>query len=217
MKMDIKWDNKLSYCVGLLASDGNLSKDGRHIVFVSKDIDLIKTFKICFGLKNKIANKNSGYNKNGKYYYIQFGNVKLYRWLNNIGITANKSKTIGILKIPNKYFFDFLRGLLDGDGCVTSFKHPESKHLQIRVKFCSANKDFLIWLESKIYNLLSLSGKIGTIPRVFELIYYKYSSIKLLKKIYRKSTVFLNRKFEKTRILLSNEPGGWCNWQTREA
>ncbi|MDP2927863.1 MAG: hypothetical protein Q8N80_03575 [Candidatus Omnitrophota bacterium] len=215
--MNIKWDNKLSYCVGLLASDGNLSKDGRHIVFVSKDIDLIKTFKICLGLKNKIAIKNSGYNKNGKYYYIQFGNVKLYRWLNNIGITANKSKTIGTLKIPNKYFFDFLRGLLDGDGCVTSFKHLESKHPQIRVKFCSASKDFLIWLKSKIYNLLSLSGKIGTIPRVFELIYYKHSSIKLLKRIYNKSTVFLNRKFEKTRILLGSETGGWCNWQTREA
>lgn len=212
-----KWNNKLAYCVGLLVSDGNLSKDGRHIIFVSKDKDLVKTFKFCLNLKNTISFKGSGFNKNGKYYYIQFSDVKFYRWLNTIGIESNKSKTIGPLLVPDKYFFDFLRGLLDGDGCVTSFRHPESRYPQIRVKFVSASKDFIVWLRNRIENLFGVKGRIGTLPRIFELVYYKGSSIKLLKSIYNRTTLFLNRKFVKAKHLMKENEGGWCNWQTREA
>lgn len=216
-EVDIKWSNNLAYCVGLIASDGNLSKDGRHITFVSKDLDLIKTFNSCLNLENKISVKNSGYDRNARYYYVQFGNVMLYRWLNNVGLKPNKSKTIGILHIPNKYFFDFLRGLLDGDGCVHSFRHPESKYPQIRLRFTSGSKNFLTWLKNKIFALLSIKGKIATVPRAYELIYYKQNSIELLKLIYRRANVFLGRKFEKAKTLLIKDKGGWCNWQTREA
>src|SRR5688572_26861634 len=34
----------VSYAVGLAATDGNLSGDGRHMSFVSKDRDLVETF-----------------------------------------------------------------------------------------------------------------------------------------------------------------------------
>ena len=211
----MKWSDKLAYCIGLLESDGNLSKDGRHIIFVSKDKDLVKILKSCLNLKNRISVKGSGYNKKGKYYYIQFGNINFYRWLNKIGIEANKSKTIGSLLIPKKYFFSFLRGLFDGDGCITSFKHPESKYPQIRVKFASGSEKFLIWLRSEIEKLIHIRGEIKPLPRVFELVYCKSSSIDLLEKIYKKSEVFLNRKFVKTKLLLAEDRGGWCNWQTR--
>lgn len=201
---EVKWSDRLAYCVGLIASDGNLSKDGRHIVFVSKDLDLIKLFRSYLNLGNRITDKKSGFNKNGKYYQIQFGNVRLYRWLNKIGIAPNKSKTIGKLQIPNKYFFDFLKGLLDGDGCIYSFNHPESRYPQIRVRFSSASKHFLLWLRTKIYNLLSMRGKVEVMTRELCLVYYKHNSIKLLKRIYRKSSVSsLNRKFKKAQMLLA--------------
>ena len=181
-----------------------MSKDGRHIIFVSKDFDLIKTFMVCLGIKNKIGTKKSGYNKNGKYYYVQFGNVRLYRWLNSIGIWSNKSKFISDLKILDKYFFDFLRGLIDGDGCISSFIHPESRHPQIRVRICSASKPFLLWLKDNINRLLYLEGKIRNIKTVFELVYYKHSSIVLLKRIYKKVPFCLNRKFEIAKVLLAD-------------
>lgn len=181
-----------------------MSKDGRHIVFVSKDLDLIELFRFYLKLTNKISDKKGGFRDDGKYYQIQFGNVKLYHWLNKISITSNKSKSIGNLQIPNKYFFDFLKGLLDGDGCIYSFKHPESRYPQIRVRFSSASKIFLFWLRTKIYNLLSIQGKIETMTREFCLVYYKQNSIKLLKRIYRKSSVSsLNRKFKKAQMLLA--------------
>ena len=60
---EIKWSTELAYIVGLLATDGNLSSDGRHINFTSKDVQLLKTFKKCLKLKNKIGLKNSGFLK----------------------------------------------------------------------------------------------------------------------------------------------------------
>ena len=214
---EYKWNEELAYCVGLLASDGNLSKDGRHIAFVSKDKDLVEKFKNTLDLTNKISFKASGYNKNGKYYYIQLGNRNFYLWLNRIGLTSTKSKTIGPLLISKKYFFGFLRGLLDGDGCVTSFKHAESKYPQIRIKFASGSKKFLIWLDSKVDSYLGIKGRIEKIPRLWGLVYYKGSSLKLLREIYRKPKVFSERKYLRAKQLLLQNKGGWCNWQTREA
>ncbi len=203
-----KWDAKMAYGVGLLASDGNLSKDGRHIAFVSKDKSAVENFKFCFNLKNRVSVKASGYNKRGKYFYVQFGNVPFYRWLNGIGISANKSKTIGPLQVPKKYFFHFVRGLFDGDGCITSVRHPESRYPQIRMKFASASRKFLVWLKNIIEGQLGVKGRIDMLPRSFELVFYKKDSIWLLKRIYAKPDVFLKRKLLKAGYLLSQEGAG---------
>ena len=79
------WSTNFAYALGLITSDGNLSSDGRHMAFVSKDLDLINTFKDCLDLKNKVSLKRSGYSKDPskKYYVVQFGNVKLYNFLTN--------------------------------------------------------------------------------------------------------------------------------------
>jgi len=117
----IKWNPEIAYAVGLIATDGSLSSDGRHLILVSKDISLLKTFKKCLGLKNKIGLRRSGYTGRKNCHHVQFGNVILYKWLLNIGLMPNKTKIIGALRIPNQYFFDFLRGHLDGDGCISKF------------------------------------------------------------------------------------------------
>lgn len=115
------WSGGLAYVIGLLTTDGSLSIDGRHINLTSKDIDQIKTFARILNLKNKIGNKYSSYIQEKKYFQIQFGNVKFYRFLQNIGLTPNKTKTLKSLRIPDRYFADFLRGHLDGDGCTYSY------------------------------------------------------------------------------------------------
>ena len=35
----MKWTSELAYAVGLLTTDGSLSKDGRHIDLTSKDVE----------------------------------------------------------------------------------------------------------------------------------------------------------------------------------
>gem|GEM_PF-6676481 len=40
-KVKIQWSPEFAYVIGLLTTDGNLSPDGRHINFTSKDRELV--------------------------------------------------------------------------------------------------------------------------------------------------------------------------------
>lgn len=197
-----------------MTSDGNLSPDGRHLTFVSKDWDLINIFKNCLKLKNKIALKKSGYSNraNRKYYVIQFGNVRLYNFLTDIGLNPNKSKTIKSLLVPPAYFADFLRGLIDGDGSIGYFTHPESKRKQFRIRITSASAHFLDWLKKKLTMQLDVKGSIGKVPRAYQLNYYKNDSCKIVKFMYYRNNVpCLKRKYDKAKLMDMRE---WRNWDT---
>ncbi len=202
----MRWTADLTYAIGLIATDGSLSKDGRHIDLTSKDIEQIKTFACIFNLKNKIGLKSSSYLKEKKYYRIQFGNVKLYNFLLKIGITPNKSKTLRELKIPPQYFCDYLRGYLDGDGCTFSYYDKRWKNsFRLYTAFISASFDHLKWLQETIKNLYDIEGKIGRLVRGgYQLRFAKNSSIKLFKILYYTNRVVcLKRKKFKVDQALS--------------
>ncbi len=194
-KIKIDWSPKLAYVVGLIATDGCLSIDGRHIDFTSKDLELVQTFKDYLKLSNQITKKVRGKEKEKKYFRIQFGDKNFYEFLLDIGLTPHKSKTIKELKIPKEYFIDFLRGSIDGDGSIMSFKHPESKNRQLRIRIFSASKDFLIWIK-KENEVFGVKGYLKYDSRVYTLEYAMADSINLLNKIYYKDfPPSLSRKF----------------------
>src|SRR3989338_8156667 len=184
------WTSELAYAIGLLTTDGNLSKDGRHIEFTSKDKNLVETFKKCLSLKNKIGKKTRGYSKIKQYYRVQFGNVILYKWLLKIGLMPNKSRRLGTLKIPNAYFADFLRGDMDGDGCIRKFQDPVYKNSQrLYVVFHAASHKHIQWLRGKIHELLSIRGFIEQTTRQFRLTFAKKESLKLLPYLYHRENL----------------------------
>ena len=194
---EIRWSRKLAYAIGLLTTDGNLSPDGRHFDFTSNDKELIDTLKICLSLKNKVARKRSGYTQKKTAFRIQFGNVTLYKWLLRMGLMPNKSKRMGALKIPDRFFFDFLRGHLDGDGSVKKYYdpvYPKSKRLYLT--FISASLRHVLWIQKSVKRLITIKGFLRTGRRVYVLTYSKHDSITLLQRLYYKSDVpCLKRKF----------------------
>lgn len=193
----IAWTPNLAYAVGLITTDGCLSKDGRHIDFTSKDSGLIYTFKDILGLKNKIGLKSSS-TSNKMYYRIQFGNVNFYKFLLRIGLTPAKSKTLGALKIPDKYFTDFLRGHLDGDGSIITYVDNNNHYLgrtytnqRVYIYFISVSRNHIDWLHSQIIRLAHIKGSIQCKPHknkdylpMWVIKIAKKESIKLLKWIY---------------------------------
>lgn len=54
-KIVIEWSSNLAYAIGLITSDGNLSKDKRHIKFGSKDEELMEKFKQSLSLGNTVT------------------------------------------------------------------------------------------------------------------------------------------------------------------
>ncbi|MDP2632850.1 MAG: hypothetical protein Q8P25_04000 [Candidatus Curtissbacteria bacterium] len=219
----MRWSTNLAYAVGLITTDGCLSIDGRHIDLTSKDKDQIKTFAKLLNLKNKIGLKYSGSQKEKIYCRIQFGNVKFYRFLIKIGLSPHKSKTLGILLIPNKFFRDFLRGHLDGDGCIISYEdryntpiNPKYVYQRLMTYFMSASKPHMEWLQMRIKNSLDIQGALlkrkpneERYATTWTLKFSKKESIILLNWLYYSPSVpYLKRKYRKAKPYLASTTSG---------
>ncbi|MEK7227368.1 MAG: LAGLIDADG family homing endonuclease [Patescibacteria group bacterium] len=190
------WSPNLAYAIGLLATDGCLARNTTLIDLTSKDREQLENFNLCLGLKLKIGTKISGYGKRGL--RVQIKNRIFYDFLISIGLTPAKSKTLGEIKIPNQYFYDFLRGCFDGDGCFYSYWDPRWKSsFMFYTEFCSASPKFITWIQRKNHEILSINGHITKDNRGItqQLKYAKNESLKLLKKMYSSPNVIcLSRK-----------------------
>ncbi len=156
--LNLNWSPELSYAIGIITSDGNLSPDGRHLNITSKDKEIPLKMRSILNLRNKIGMKSRGGEKEKKYYVLQFGNIGFYEFLLSIGLTPAKSKTLQKVEVPDKYFADFLRGCIDGDGSIGYNMHPESKHPQWKIRLYSASPIFLSWMHEEITKHIKISG-----------------------------------------------------------
>lgn len=218
-----KWSSDLAYAVGLLVTDGNLSKDGRHITMRSSDLDLLETFKRCLGIQGNIRKTHSDGFAKKQAYRLQFSDAQFYRWLLTIGLFPAKTYTIGKIKVPSLYFQDFLRGHLDGDGSVYTYVDKYNNYRghnyinqRVYVKFISASQTHINWLHETIKRLARTKGaleckkhtKINRVP-MWEIKFSKKESLQLLTWIYYQETLpCLKRKKElaiKIFNLIANE------------
>lgn len=194
--IDTKWRANLAYAVGLIATDGCLSSDGLLIDLTSKDREQLENFSKCLGVKFRIGNKLNG--KGDENLRIQFKNRIFYDFLLFIGLTPRKSLTMGRLKIPDEYFFDFLRGCFDGDGSFYSYWDPrwKSSHMFYLV-FTSASLKHLDWIRKEIKMRTNLNGHISGRKKkvLFQLRYAKKEALVVINKMYyNQKVVCLSRK-----------------------
>ena len=197
-EISTQWSANLAYAIGLISSDGNLSPNGRIVTFVSKDLQLINALQSSLGIDKIVHYKSSGFAPNKRYAFINICDILFYNFLLSIGLSAAKSKTIGILEIPDEYFIDFLRGSFDGDGSFYSYwdKRWRSSFMHY-VQFVSASKKHVFWLRAE---LLEKTGCVGHISEsknssVYQLRYAKRESFKIIRKMYpTKNSTCLSRK-----------------------
>jgi hypothetical protein len=189
------------YVVGYIATDGSLSKDGRHIVITSKDRDHIKKIKSVLGVTSNICMKTNGSNKEKKYAVLQIGSIEFYKFLNSIGIHTRKSLNLGKLTIPREYFLDFLRGVIDGDGCIHQWQNRTNSHTQWALRIYSGALQFTTWLKLGIEENFFVAGKVYTQePRdknrapMHIIKFGKIAAQKIIQTVYYKNCFCLKRK-----------------------
>ena len=206
-KIAIKWSPEFAYAIGLFVTDGCIYSNRKMINFTSKDEEQMKNFTRCLDIKNKVGMKSSGSSKEKKYFNLQVGDVTFCDFLNRIGITPRKTKTIGLVDIPSEFFFDFLRGHFDGDGTFYSYWDPRwrSSYMFYTV-FVSASEKHILWIREEIFQRLGIKGhltKTGDTP-MYGIKYAKAESLKLLPKMYyNPEVVCLSRKRDKIEKALS--------------
>ncbi len=197
-KRTYRWSSNIAYSVGLIASDGCLQKDGRHIDLTSVDVIQLENFLEAINRTLKISSKNSGMLNPA--YRVQFSDVAYYDFLIQAGLTQNKSKTIGKLNIPDEYFADFLRGVFDGDGSCYAYmdKRWKSSYM-FYVTFTAASPAFLRFIQETNSRLFKTSsGSLRLSRRAYILSYAKADARKLFTVMYHQDTVLcLERKYTK--------------------
>ena len=177
-----------------MVTDGCLSKDGRHIVMHSAEPQLLKAFHQCIKTRANITKQKGKHTS----YKIQVGDIQLYNWLMSIGLSPAKTYSIGSIDISDKFFRDFLRGHLDGDGSIQAYTDKYNIYRgrvytanRLFVRLISVSENHIMWLHSKIVDLVNIKGalikrvdKTGYRVPMFEIKFAKKESIKLLEWIY---------------------------------
>lgn len=193
-----QWSHELAYFLGWMASDGNIPKAKNVFRITSTDIEHLEGLFSLFsyGWTTSIRKWDSKkYPNNSPAGTIAISRKDIVNRLVNYGITPNKSLTIEMPYIPKDYIRDFVRGVFEGDGCI-SFKSPTSPV----IAFASGSEKFLIGLGEAIERQTGLkiyvsSDKRGTYRLVYgsinavkELFHYMYEGVP--------SELILRRKYD---------------------
>ena len=187
------WSAELAYALGLMATDGCLVGDRRHMSFGSEDRALVETFRACIGLTTMIREVRT--RTGGSYFRTQFGDVELYRWFESVGLTPRKSLTLGALAVPEAFLVEVTRGLLDGDGSILDFTYNGTgkarghRYRTLITRFNSASRSHLEWLRERLRTALGVYGGLSTSlvndrNPFFQLAYAQRESMILLARLY---------------------------------
>jgi hypothetical protein len=199
------------YFVGVVATDGCLLKDGRHISITAADSNYLQLIANRFHLPNKVTPKLNGAGQVG--YHLQLGNARLWRTLFGLGLTPKKSLTMGPLKVPSLFFNDFLRGVIDGDGNIRRWIHPQNGREQWELRIYSSALLFTDWLYAEINRNFGVTGcKMTThhvLPKhtAYRIKYGKMAGRVILAKCYERGTLALPRKRQQAEQWLASQFG----------
>lgn len=187
------WTGDMAYTLGLICADGNITQpeNGNRlsIALHKNDAHLIKDIYLSMNSTHKV-----NYCKDINMVTLCIENKHIYNDLMKLGIIPAKSKTLGDIKVPEKYIADFLRGVLDGDGSVST-KGKRAKIGTASKEFadCMVNMLNEIKVDHKLYNDSYVYKGIKTdfyIVRVLRLQAVK----RLYELMYKDANLFLTRK-----------------------
>lgn len=123
---DISIDEEFAEILGLIVTDGSLSKIKYNVIFYSKSDELLQRYRDLssrvFNIQpNEFVDKRNGVTK------LYFGNKSIHSMLIDLGIpneNKSKSKCIipSILHAPPNIIQSFISGVINGDGSVSNRK-----------------------------------------------------------------------------------------------
>ena len=154
------WTPGMSYVLGYIVADGCIykrkdrknsytlnitSKDREHLLKIRETLDSNHSIGIKYN-SQKIPCS-----------YIQIYNAEICSDLINLGIMPRKTSNLNPVKVPDKYFSDFVRGFFDGDGTVYIYKVNGVS--QIKIGFVSVSSHFFAEFSQRLCKHLGIQTK----------------------------------------------------------
>ncbi len=188
------------YILGFLSADGcnHIEKGRVSIQLQEQDKHLLESIKQSIKYTGPLYYRKEiselGKFKSKPSWVLRFGNNKLSKRLEELGVISNKSLTLKFCtKIPDQFLAAYILGLWDGDGCICiTGKYP---------MFSFAGTEDVV---SKLSTVLStVVGKQikyhhKNNTKYFVLSISGHNNIKLIRDyLYKDSTIYLTRKRNK--------------------
>lgn len=188
------WTQEMAYVLGYFYADGSLEDAsylrGKYIRVSSVEKYSILRIKRWLGSDHTIMEQKSTWENGKTRYLLRIGSHRLYDKLILLGLYPNKSLTIEFPDIPKECLHHFVRGYLDGDGCVYFYralgKRGKLVTKKLSVIFTSGSEIFLEKLNNSLKKHLTLKQKkIYKGQRAYQLRYGTSDSVKLFSFLYK--------------------------------
>lgn len=193
-----------AYWLGFMYADGYVTK--RNVVGLSlaiKDLQHLERFKLALQAMHPIRQYTSSGYKEGQYCRLAFPSDKMTNDLERLGCVKQKTLILQFpseQQVPPKFMKDFIRGYLDGDGCITGCNGHGP-----RIKICGTMEMlegircyFNSLLPKHLAILSPLAKRHHDDKNNYSLeVGSTRKSLIILQALYKDATVFLTRKYEK--------------------
>jgi len=191
-----------AYFLGFIVADGSVNEVRLNIS--QKEPDILYEFEKFIKLKDGVR-KHTKRN----IHFLNLTSSKLITDLNNLGIYQNKTMIVKYPNIPKELEHHFMRGVFDGDGCISIHKRREgSRDTSDRgqVNICSGSIDFIQKYVDRLNEMCGITkNKIRCPKGTYSVIDWgSFSDIeKFYDFFYKNATVYLERKKKTFEVAVS--------------
>ena len=191
-----------AYFLGFIAADGCIFKNSLIITLSSVDKHilerLVRVMKSNHAIFTKKRRTSYGV---GEYSWLVITHKDLVKDLAKYTIVPRKTSTVTVPEIRGELMRHFIRGYVDGDGCLSMYRHRK-EGWKFGLSICG-NPAFLQTIRD---HFLKITKSLGYMSKrhknsksnVEALCYSGCNTVPaLVEYLYKDSTIFLNRKYEK--------------------
>lgn len=189
-----------AYILGLIWSDGNLSRNCIEIVLQESDRQILDDISkyvynkdtLTYRKPRNLISNNIEY-KCKPQVRFRITSKDISNKLRKIGLKENKSLTCNLPVLDEYFIPHFIRGLLDGDGSI----YTKNKN-KCRVNIVS-NPEMCSEISKIINNLLNINSKVYKKTKTVSsfTISGRLQILKFLEWVYKNAELKLNRKYNK--------------------
>jgi hypothetical protein len=189
-----------AYFLGFIVADGCVSDVSNCINITQKETDILYEFKKYIDFEGPIFSS-----KKKNISSINISSVKMKSDLDKLGIHSNKTMVVKYPHIPRNLQNHFIRGVFDGDGCISHRTDKRDSSQRGQFNICSGSQEFIKVYYDKLVEYCNLSGKNkircpkGTcqIAKYYVCDWGSMSDIeKICEFLYKDATIYLERKKE---------------------
>ena len=143
------------YILGAFISDGCIKISGKNSyssTLVSKDKDWLEEIKNLFNPNIKLQTPKN-------YYKFDINNKEIGDWFIANNCVPRKTLIVKMPLIPSNYEADFIRGIFDGDGCLTIYSDKRKSAKDFKSYICGSSFNLLHNIEDVLHKY-NIHGKI---------------------------------------------------------